>query len=285
MIRVLSFAASLAVLAIAAPAAAETVKQMFERYGLIGTFALDCSRPADGGNFYFVNRVLDDNTVQRDRMSGPSTRDFIALLDRAEELQPNEIRVGGNQDGSPVEGIWRIGPEGMAVWQATQNKSTVVQDGKIVGTNNKFPFLNRCVARAAAAPAPAVRPAAETVKQVLERYRMVGTFAYDCEQPAGGDNMYFVNRLVDDNNAQFDQMNGPTGRAAAILVTATEAIGPAKVRIKGTMDDAPVDIVWEIAKEGIRLFEFRFKGEVRMRDGKHPRTGNEVDFLNRCKTP
>jgi hypothetical protein len=51
--------------------------------------------------------VLDAGHVQRDQMSGPSTRDYATVIDRATELRPNEIAYGGAREGQPTEGVWR----------------------------------------------------------------------------------------------------------------------------------------------------------------------------------
>src|SRR5213594_348040 len=63
-----------------------SVKALFEKYNLIGTFAWDCSKPPSRDNQYFINRVVDADHVQRDLMSGPSTRHSIAMIDKAAAL-------------------------------------------------------------------------------------------------------------------------------------------------------------------------------------------------------
>jgi len=49
-----------AAIVLAAPVAlAQTsVQAMFEKHKLLGTFAWDCSKPANKDNLYFVHRVL-----------------------------------------------------------------------------------------------------------------------------------------------------------------------------------------------------------------------------------
>ena len=92
-----------AILALMASAArADSPKQVFERYNQIGTFAWDCSKPASKDNPYYVNRVLGEN-VQRDQMSGPTTRDSVAIIEQASALGPNELSLSGTRDGEPTE--------------------------------------------------------------------------------------------------------------------------------------------------------------------------------------
>ena len=60
---------------------AQSVETIVEKYNLLGTFAWDCSKPPSRDNEYFINRVVDADHVQRDQMSGPNTRDSIAMTD------------------------------------------------------------------------------------------------------------------------------------------------------------------------------------------------------------
>ena len=62
--------APLAISAVRVPAAwaqSGSVKVLFEKYNLLGTFAWDCARPASReNNLYYVNRLIDADHVQRD---------------------------------------------------------------------------------------------------------------------------------------------------------------------------------------------------------------------------
>ena len=75
-----------------------SVKAIFEKHDLLGMFAFDCSSPASKSNIYFVNRLLDAYHVQRDQMSGPTTRDRVTVIDKAIELTSDEISIGGKRD-------------------------------------------------------------------------------------------------------------------------------------------------------------------------------------------
>ena len=74
-----------------------SVKIVFENYNLLGTFASDCTKPPNGDNLYYVNRLVDPNHAQRDRMSGASKRDYVYVIDQASGLGPNEVSVGGTR--------------------------------------------------------------------------------------------------------------------------------------------------------------------------------------------
>jgi TIR domain len=131
--------------AVSAPAAfAQTsVKTVFEKHNLLGTFAWDCSQPTSKQNHYFVHRLLDADRVQRDMMDGPSTRGFVAVIDKAEGSKPNEITVSGTRDGKPFSSVYRIEPNRMLVLETTVDGKVQVAGGR-VPNGGEIPWANRC---------------------------------------------------------------------------------------------------------------------------------------------
>jgi hypothetical protein len=126
----------------ATPAA--PVKQIFEKYKLIGTFSYDCSKPADKKNNYFVSRLIDADHVRRDLMSGPTTRDWTSVIDKAEEVNAYEVKVHSTRNGESVESVWLIEPGRMLQWQAATNGKATIQNGEFLSTRYRMPWLNRC---------------------------------------------------------------------------------------------------------------------------------------------
>jgi hypothetical protein len=122
-----------------------TVSAVFEKHDLLGTFAWDCAKPASSdNNWYFVNRLLDADHVRRDFMTGPTTRAWAAIVDKATESKLNEIMVTGIRDGQPTAGVWRIEQNRMLQWNATQGGKKLIADGKWVDSGKDMPWLNRC---------------------------------------------------------------------------------------------------------------------------------------------
>jgi hypothetical protein len=126
-LSVLLIALTSTVFPASAPQAA-SIKDIFEKYDLLGTFAWDCSRPSSANNWYYVNRLLDADHVQRDLMTGPTTRQWVTVLDKASELKLNEVMVSGWITGAlegsavenePVDGVWRIERNRMQQWTST----------------------------------------------------------------------------------------------------------------------------------------------------------------------
>jgi len=120
------------------------VKAIFEKYKLLGTFAADCSKPASPNNYHFINRLVGNDIVQRDRMSGPTTRDWVAFLDNASELKPNEIAVSGMHDAKSAEGVWRIEDRRMLVVEASLGGEKQVSNGRLLQNGAQMPWFYRC---------------------------------------------------------------------------------------------------------------------------------------------
>jgi len=68
-----------------------SVQNIFERHGLIGTFAEDCSKEPSDSNQYIVHRLIDANHVERDQMKSRSVRSYAAFVDNADEVTSNDI--------------------------------------------------------------------------------------------------------------------------------------------------------------------------------------------------
>jgi hypothetical protein len=130
-----------------------SVKAVFEKYNLLGTFAWDCSKPASMDNRYYVHRAINTDFVQRDQMSGPTTRDWVARIERAAEVKPNELAVsatftgrtmGKDLDSKPSSGLWRLEPNRLLQWEATIDGQKVIHDGKLVSNGFQLPWASRC---------------------------------------------------------------------------------------------------------------------------------------------
>jgi hypothetical protein len=137
--------------AVAAPAASAqtSVKAVFEKYGLAGTFAVDCTKPATRANIYFVTRVIDAGLVQRDRMSATTTRDFVQFIDKAGEAKANDVSLGGTRDDKPFDELWHIERKTAdevryLVLESAWGGNKVISGGKVVSSGQPLPWLNRC---------------------------------------------------------------------------------------------------------------------------------------------
>ena len=140
-----------AIASVASAAQAASVKEIFEKYGLLGNFAWDCSRPPSPDNWSYVNRLIDADHVQRDLMTGPTTRQWMAVFDKASELKPNEVMVSGRITGrlegktvenEPVDGVWRIERNRMQQWASTFQGRPLIVNGRLSG--REVPWSTKC---------------------------------------------------------------------------------------------------------------------------------------------
>jgi opacity protein-like surface antigen len=138
-------AASMIILA-ASSAQAASVKEVFEKYGLLGTFARDCSQPASTSNGYIVYRAIDAGHVQRDTMTGPTQREYIYIADTAAGMGPNEIEVVGTTTaGKPFSYTLRLDGPRHRVMTWTEGGVVSVVDGIWKEKNNyPMPWVTKC---------------------------------------------------------------------------------------------------------------------------------------------
>jgi hypothetical protein len=128
-----------------APPQNGSVKAIFEKYNLLGVFAQDCAKPPKAvENWYFVDRLIDANHVQRDLMDSETNRTQVAIIDQAVENKPNELFVAGTRDGKRSAAIWRIDKDRMVPWEVAFGDQTLVSGGKWVKDGHDMPWVTRC---------------------------------------------------------------------------------------------------------------------------------------------
>ena len=120
-----------------------SVKELFDKYSLFGTFAIDCAKPVGVNNKYWVHRPLDGVRVQRDQMSGATTRDFVVLFERASEIRPNEIAIVGSREGQPLNVVYRVERARMRALEATVGGKQEVVGGRFAN-GSAAPWLQKC---------------------------------------------------------------------------------------------------------------------------------------------
>jgi opacity protein-like surface antigen len=130
----------------AAPAAnAASVKDLFERYGLIGTWAFDCSQPASEQNPYLFYRLVDAEHVARDTMNSPTNRVNASVADFLVESNPNEVVMGVKTARGRTNLTVRIERKRIRTFQSTRdNGEKVVVNGRFLDRNTETLWFNKC---------------------------------------------------------------------------------------------------------------------------------------------
>jgi tetratricopeptide (TPR) repeat protein len=132
----------------AAPAVATrmvTVRELFEKYDLIGTFAADCSMPVSEKNQYIVHRVNSD-FVQRDSMIDSSTRADASLIDSATEPAPNELDVAMTNERGRTNEVMRLGYRQWRLMESARDDGErLISGGRATqGARLESPWLKKC---------------------------------------------------------------------------------------------------------------------------------------------
>jgi len=136
----------LGLIAVAHPAAAQSIADTASRWGLIGTWALDCSQPASGSNGYLVY-IARGAKVSHERNFGDrrdvnDVREAKAAADGGLELV---VHFPGLQQTRRF--ILIKGPDGRI--RATSNSKAdgtepTILDGRFTANGNPTPWQVRC---------------------------------------------------------------------------------------------------------------------------------------------
>jgi hypothetical protein len=129
---------------------------------------------------------------------------------------------------------------------------------------------------------PAARAQSGAVKAVFEKHDLLGTFAWDCSRPASRDNHYFVDRLLDPDHVQRDQMVGPTERSSVTIIDKAADAGPNDVAASGTVDGRAVDLVWHLEANRMVGQEATVDGKKLISGRRVLANGQEVPWVNKC---
>jgi hypothetical protein len=117
---------------------------MFGKYGLVGTFAMDCTRPVSQQNSYVVYRVLDAGRLQRDWMVEPA-KSSASVIVSARELRPNEIEMRIVSGERYTDVVYRVEAKRHRALQSTRdNGEKLVVDGRVVDGGATTNWMNKC---------------------------------------------------------------------------------------------------------------------------------------------
>jgi hypothetical protein len=145
--RLIALGIAVAVVTILAGTSAQaaSVREVFENYGLLGTFAGDCSQPTSSNIGYIIYRAIDAGHVQRDTMTGSDKREYVYIADAASGTGPNQIEVSGTTtDGKPFSYTLRIDGPRHRVMTWTEGGVTSIVDGIWKERKYTMPWETKC---------------------------------------------------------------------------------------------------------------------------------------------
>jgi hypothetical protein len=145
----LAIAAACGAISAASSAQAATVKDMFENHGLLGTLAADCSNPASEKTPYIVNRVIDADHVQIDRMVGRPAPQLTAIIDEAIESKPNEVVMSSLSGNRRYSLTVRVDRKRMRIMEMTREdgEKEVTTGRYVAGGQGETPWFGKCLMR------------------------------------------------------------------------------------------------------------------------------------------
>jgi hypothetical protein len=122
-----------------------SVKAIFEKHGLLGTWSADCSKPLSKENRYAVYRVLDGDHVEREIKSDPDKPGALSVADRASEDSLNEVNISWvNEDGRTNNTI-RVEGNRFRLWRSVSEAGEAfVVDGREVDDNEETLWIYKC---------------------------------------------------------------------------------------------------------------------------------------------
>jgi hypothetical protein len=120
------------------------------------------------------------------------------------------------------------------------------------------------------------------VKALFEKHNLIGTFAWNCDRPAGVDNQYFVNKLQDPDHVMREHSFGPGKATIKTVIDGIAELGPNEITVSGTTGAQPVQGVWRVEPKRMQQLDSIYNGRCLISDGKDVGTGRPMPWLNRC---
>jgi hypothetical protein len=122
---------------------------VFEAHHLLGTLAADCSSGPSEKAPYVVDRVIDADHVQIDRMIGRPAPQFTAIVDEARDSKPNEIMMSYLAGKHRYNMAVRLDGGRMRTMEVTRedDEKLVVSGRYVTGDHSDTPWFGKCSIR------------------------------------------------------------------------------------------------------------------------------------------
>ena len=139
---------ALAAAAAAAPfARAQTVQNVLAEAGVLGRWAIDCSRPPSNNNVHtiYAPTPSGDVTVTYDYGAGLAVTVNRLLTARQIEAERVSYRQENEKTGLQLDVVVTVTPTNLRVWSSTRTSGEMlVRDGKFTATGAESPLQARC---------------------------------------------------------------------------------------------------------------------------------------------
>lgn len=142
--RSLAAAATLALLLLPHAAGAQSVKQVLDEFGLLGSWSTDCSRPPSAQAPRVVYAEQADGSVTRELVEGAAHgtgTPFVA----ATRAAPDQVEVDYSYQDRIVHLVLEMHEgrhHGLRSW--IDGGAPFMEDGVVLANNRKAPWLAKC---------------------------------------------------------------------------------------------------------------------------------------------
>jgi hypothetical protein len=130
-------------------ASAQSPRDVLREFGLLGTWATDCSRPSDSDNFYTIYAGTSDGRVRRTYYNTPGREKpyNVYTVTRAIRLPADQLsyQQEGDVNHDKIDVILLKDGSRYKIWSSVTDEGKVlVKEGKFPGSGNDSPWQAKC---------------------------------------------------------------------------------------------------------------------------------------------
>lgn len=134
---------------------------------------------------------------------------------------------------------------------------------------------------AATTPQPEATDPSLSAREVFEKRRLLGVFAWDCGRPPSDRNWYTMRRPIKGNRVEQAIVTRP-GRPAVTIFDQASETADNTIAVSGTRGRKAVSSSWELDGQRMRETEATADGQPEITGGKWVRDGRDVIWSRRC---
>jgi class 3 adenylate cyclase len=135
----------------------------------------------------------------------------------------------------------------------------------------------------------------ERTAKAIEKYSLLGTFAWDCGKPPATSNRYFLHRMLEGDRLQREQMSGPATRDWVTIIDRIEQASSTELALRGMftghlrtrtgireIENRPAFGTWRMESSRFKIWDSVVDNEKTVIDGHFTNGGAEVPWTNKC---
>jgi hypothetical protein len=146
----ISLLATTLAMVLPALANADTPRDVLDKFGMLGTWATDCSRPSDGDNFYTVYAGMENGKVRRTYYNTPDREKAYNeyIITRAIRLPADQLsyrQENSAKEHDKIDVILLKDGNKYKIWSSvTEDGRELVKDGKFPKSGDESPWQAKC---------------------------------------------------------------------------------------------------------------------------------------------